>query len=98
MHLKMAIFIINSYCLNVKTGFLTVAASVADPVCLSRIQKRQQKRGVKKNLLSYLFSSYKFHKIENYLIFYLLKKKIWANFQRNIALFTQKFVPKLSKR
>ncbi len=28
----------------------------------------------------------------------MLKKKIWANFQRNIELFTQKFVTKLSKR
>jgi hypothetical protein len=27
----------------------------------------------------------------------VLKKKIWANFQRIIELFTQKIVPKLSK-
>jgi hypothetical protein len=27
----------------------------------------------------------------------MLKKKIWANFQRIIKLFTQKIVPKLSK-
>jgi hypothetical protein len=27
----------------------------------------------------------------------MLKKKIWASFQRIIELFTQKFVPKLSK-
>jgi hypothetical protein len=40
----------------------------------SRIQKQQQKRGVKKN----------------YLIFEILKKKIWAIFKRIIELFTQK--------
>jgi hypothetical protein len=33
----------------------------------------------------------------NYFIFEILKKKIWANFQRIIELFTQKFVTKLSK-
>jgi hypothetical protein len=48
----------------------------------SRIQKQQQKRGVK---------------IENYFSFEVLKKKIWANFQRIIELFTQKIVTMLSK-
>ncbi len=43
------------------------------------------------------FCSYKFHKIENYFIFGMLKKKIWANFQRIIELFTQKIVTELSK-
>jgi hypothetical protein len=33
----------------------------------------------------------------NYFIFEMLKKKIWANFQRIIDLFTQKIVTKLSK-
>jgi hypothetical protein len=33
----------------------------------------------------------------NYFIFEMLKKKIWANFQRIIELFTQKIVTKLSK-
>jgi hypothetical protein len=37
-----------------------------------------------------------FHKIENYIIFEMLKKTIWASFQRIIELFTHKFV-KLSK-
>jgi hypothetical protein len=45
----------------------------------SRIQKQEQKRGIEKNLVSYLFCSHKFHKIENYFIFEMLKKKIWAN-------------------
>jgi hypothetical protein len=36
--------------------------------------------------------SHKFHKIENYFSFEVLNKKIWANFQRIIELFTQKIV------
>jgi hypothetical protein len=36
------------------------------------------------------FCSHKFHKIEYYLIFEMLKKKIWANFQRIIELFYPK--------
>ncbi len=48
--------------------------------------------GVKKNLLSYLFCSHKFHKIENYFIFEMPKKKNCSNFQRIIKLFTQKIV------
>ncbi len=43
------------------------------------------------------FCSHKFHKIE-LLIFEMLKKKIWANFQRIIELFTQKLVTMLSKK
>ncbi len=35
--------------------------------------------------------------IANYFSFEVLKKKIWANFQRIIELFTQKIVNKLSK-
>ena len=51
----------------------------------------------KKNLLSYLFFGViNFTKL-NYFIFKMLKKKIWANFQRIIELFTQKIVSKLSK-
>ncbi len=41
--------------------------------------------------------SHKFHKIVNYFSFEVLKKKIWANFQRNIELFTNKIVKKLLK-
>jgi hypothetical protein len=71
--------------------FSLVPSSVADPGCLSRIlifthygsriQKQQQKREVKKNLLSNLFCCYKFHKIVNNFIFEMLKKKIWAIFK-----------------
>jgi hypothetical protein len=35
--------------------------------------------------------SHKFHKIVNYFSFEVLKKKIWANFQRIIELFTKKW-------
>jgi hypothetical protein len=34
--------------------------------------------------------SHKFHKNANYFSFEVLKKKVWANFQRIIELFTQK--------
>ncbi len=63
----------------------------------SRIQKQLQKRGVKKNCCYTFFYSHKFNKIVNYLMFEMPNKKIWANFQRIIELFTQKFVAKLSK-
>jgi hypothetical protein len=50
-----------------------------------------------KNLLSYLFFGViNFTKL-NYFIFEMSKKKIWANFQRIIELFTQKIVSRLSK-
>ncbi len=61
----------------------------------SRIQKKQQERG-EKYLLSYFFCSQKFLKIESYFIFEMLKKRIWANFQRIIEVFTQKTFTKLS--
>ncbi len=64
----------------------------------SRIHEQQQKRGVKKNCCHTFFCSHKFHIIGNYLIFEMLKKKIWANFQIIIELFTQNVVTKLSKK
>jgi hypothetical protein len=43
-------------------------------------------------------SYHKFHKkIVNYFSFEVLKKKIWANFQRIIELFTKEIVKKLLK-
>jgi hypothetical protein len=63
----------------------------------SRIQKQQQKREVKKISCHTFLCSHKFHKIVNYFSFEVLKKKIWANFQRNIELFTKKIVKKLLK-
>jgi hypothetical protein len=41
--------------------------------------------------------NHKFHKIVHYFSFEVLKKKIWANFQRIIDLFAQNIVTKLSK-
>ncbi len=68
------------------------------PDLRSRIQKQQQKKGVKKNFCCHNFlCSHKLHKIANYFSFEVQKKKIWANFQRIIELFTQKIVTKLSK-
>ncbi len=59
-------------------------------------KKSNKSEWMKKNLL-YHFCNHKFHKIENYIIFEMLKKIIWANFQRIKELFTQKIVYKLSK-
>ncbi len=60
--------------------------------------KNSNKReGWKKNLCHTFLCSHKFHKIENYFSFEVLKKKIWANFQRIKELFTQKIVTKLWK-
>jgi hypothetical protein len=36
------------------------------------------------------YCSHNYHKIENYFIFEQVKKKMWANLQRIIGLFTQK--------
>ncbi len=56
-----------------------------------------KERGEKKNFCHTFLFSHKFHKIVNYFSFEVLKKKIWANFQRNIELFTRKIVKKLLK-
>jgi hypothetical protein len=67
---------------------------IPDPGCLSRIPDPgswipDPKTGT---ICHTFFCSHKFHKIVNYFIFEMLKKKIWANFQRIIELFTQKIV------
>jgi hypothetical protein len=56
-----------------------------------------KERGEKKVGCLTIFCSHKFHKIKNYFIFDMLKKIMWANFQRIIEFFTQKIVNKLSK-
>jgi hypothetical protein len=56
----------------------------------SRIHKQEQKRGVKKVSCHTFFCIQKFHKIVNYFIFEMLKKKNLASFQRIIELFFQK--------
>jgi hypothetical protein len=60
------------------------------PVLVSRIQKQQQKRGVKIFFMSYIFCSDKYHKIEYYFLFELAKKKIWAYIQRIIEFLPTK--------
>ena len=55
-----------------------------------------KERGEKK-ICHTFFCSHKFHKMWNYLIFELLKKKVWAKFQRIMEHGTQKVVNKLSK-
>ncbi len=60
--------------------------------------KNSNKReGWKKICCHTFLCSHKFPKIEHYFSFEVLTKKIWANFQRIIELFTQKIVTKLSK-
>ncbi len=57
----------------------------------------KEREGWKKICCHNFLCSDKFHKIANYFSFEVLKKKIWANFQRIIELLTQKIVNKLSK-
>jgi hypothetical protein len=54
----------------------------------SRIQKQQPKRGVIKLVVKPFFVATNFTKIDDYFIFQILKKQIWASFQRIIELFT----------
>jgi hypothetical protein len=53
-----------------------------------------KERGKKISCHTFL-CSHNFHKIVNYSSFEVLKKKIWATFQRIIELFTKKIVKKL---
>jgi hypothetical protein len=53
-------------------------------------QKRNKRVVKKKNCCHTFFCSHKFHKSVNYFIFLMLKKKIWANFQRIIELLPKK--------
>ena len=59
--------------------------------------KNSNKREGRKKIRYTFLCSHKFYKIENFLSFEMLKKKIWANFHRIIELFIQKIVTKLSK-
>jgi hypothetical protein len=62
-----------------------------------KLKSATKERAEKKIKFSYLFCRHKFHKIESYFIFEMLKKEIWASFQRIAEVFTQKSVTKLSK-
>jgi hypothetical protein len=59
--------------------------------------KTATKERVKKNFWHTFFCGHKFHKVEHYFIFDMLKKKIWHNFPRINEIFTQKIVTKPSK-
>ncbi len=56
-----------------------------------------KQRGEKKLDVKPFYVATKFNKIVNYFSFEVVKKKIWANFQRIIELFTKKIVKKLFK-
>ena len=56
-----------------------------------------KREGLKNICCENFLGSHKFHKIVNYFSFEVLKKKMWANFQRIIELFTKKIVKKLLK-
>jgi hypothetical protein len=75
--------------------FTHPGSRISDPG--SRIQKQQQKRGVKKIYCHNFLCSHELHKIENYFSFEVPRKNIWAYFQRIIELFTQIIVIKFSK-
>ncbi len=56
-----------------------------------------KERGEKKLDVKPFYVATKFNKIVNYFSFEVPKKKIWANFQRILELFTKKIVKKLFK-
>ncbi len=58
--------------------------------------KNSNKRERWKKICYTFFCSHKFHKIEYYVIFEMLKKKIWANFHWIVQVFTQKMFNMLS--
>ncbi len=61
--------------------------------------KNSNKReGWKKFFCHKFLCSHKFHNIANYFSFEVLKKKIWANFQKIYRTFYPKTVTKLSKK
>jgi hypothetical protein len=50
-----------------------------------------KERGEKKFVVITFYVATKFHKIANYFSFEVLKKKIWANFQRITEIFYPKY-------
>jgi hypothetical protein len=63
----------------------------------SRIQKQQQKERDVKKCCHTFFCSHKFHKIEYYFVFEMIKKKMWAKYQNIIEVFTQKIATSSQK-
>jgi hypothetical protein len=62
-------------------GVLKVKTRIPDPKTATK------ERGEKKFVVIPFFVAAKFHKIENYFIFEMPKKNIWANFQRIITFY-----------
>ncbi len=95
-------FVLSSVCVN--TGQREIQrccdCRVADPGCLSRIlifthpgsriQKQEQKRGVKTKLLTYLFCSHRFHKIVIYFMFENAEETNLGQFLKNYRTFYHK--------
>jgi hypothetical protein len=73
-----------------------LGSRISDPGSRIPDPKTVTKERGEKKFVIILFLSHKFHKIEYYVIFEMLKKKIWANFQRIVEVFTQKFFNMLS--
>jgi hypothetical protein len=69
---------------------------IPDPGSRIPDPKTVTKERGEKNFVIILFCGHKFHKIVYYVIFEMIKKKIWANFQRIVEVFTQKIFNKLS--
>jgi hypothetical protein len=90
-----------SICIGRKYNFVSVFIPDPDyyPYRISDPgSKNSNKRERRKKISCHTFlCSHKFHKIVNYFSFEVLKKKIWANFQRIIELFTKKMVKNLLK-
>jgi hypothetical protein len=72
----------------------TIYSSVADPGCLSRNQKQQQKRGGKQFFVLPFFVATKITKLKIYINVELVKTKILANLRRMLELSTPKLVIK----
>ncbi len=62
----------------------------SDPGPRTPNPKTATKERGEKNMLSHLFCSHKYHKIENYFILKCWRKKIWPSFQRITKLYKQK--------
>jgi hypothetical protein len=75
---------------DVYSGSRILVFNIPDPKTATK------ERCGKKLVVLPFFCSHKFHKIENYFSFEMLKKEIWANLQRIIELFSLKVVTKLS--
>ncbi len=70
---------------------------IPDPGSRIPDPKTATKERGEKNLVKPFYVATNFTKLNIIFSFEVLKKKIWANFQRIIELFTQKIVTKLSK-